>query len=89
MPAIKHTEIRNKLATAWDESISTREPVTIDRRGHESMVLVPIGEWGGLVETVHLLRSPANALRLLAALSRLDQGKATPSSPSSSLKFKV
>ncbi len=82
MPAIKHTEIRNKLATAWDESISTREPVTIARRGHESMVLVPMGEWSGLVETVHLLRSPANALRLLAALSRLDHGKATPGSPS-------
>jgi antitoxin YefM len=39
------------------------------------MVLVPIGEWSGLVETAHLLRSPANARRLLAALNRLDSGE--------------
>jgi antitoxin YefM len=49
--------------------------VTIDRRGHESVVLVPASEWEGLLETAHLLRSPANARRLLAALNRLDGGQ--------------
>jgi len=75
MPTISYTEARDRLAGVWDESVSNREPVTIDRRGHESMVLVPIGEWSCLVETAHLLRSPANARRLLAALNRLDSGE--------------
>lgn len=75
MPTISYTEARDRLAGVWDESVSTREPVTIDRRGHESMVLVPIGEWSGLVESAHLLRSPANARRLLAALNRLNSGE--------------
>ena len=75
MPAISYTEARDRLASVWDETISTREPVTINRRGHESVVLVPASEWEGLLETAHLLRSPANARRLLSALNRLEQGE--------------
>jgi antitoxin YefM len=75
MSNISYTEARDRLAGIWDQVVATREPVTIDRRGHESMVMVPAGEWEGLVETAHLLRSPANARRLLAALNRLEQGE--------------
>ena len=74
MTSISYTEARDRLASVWDQTVSTREPVTIDRRGHESVVLVPASEWEGLVETAHLLRSPANARRLLAALHRLENG---------------
>jgi antitoxin YefM len=75
MTTISYTEARERLASVWDETISTREPVLIDRRGHESVVLLPASEWQGLLETAHLLRSPANARRLLGALNRLDQGE--------------
>ena len=75
MTTISYTEARDRLASVWDETVSTREPVLIDRRGHESVVLVPASEWEGLMETAHLLRSPANARRLLAALNRLEQGE--------------
>lgn len=78
MPTISYTEARDRLASIWDEAVSNREAITIDRRGHESVVLVPAGEWESLVETAHLLRSPANARRLLGALARLDQGKGKP-----------
>ncbi len=75
MTTISYTEARDRLASVWDETISTREPVVIDRRGHESVVLLPACEWQGLLETAHLLRSPANARRLLGALNRLEQGQ--------------
>jgi antitoxin YefM len=75
MTTISYTEARDRLASVWDETISTREPVVIDRRGHESVVLLPASEWQGLLETAHLLRSPANARRLLGALHRLEQGE--------------
>lgn len=78
MTTISYTEARDRLASVWDETVSTREPVTIDRRGHESVVLVPASEWQGLMETAHLLRSPANARRLLGALQRLEQGEGEP-----------
>ena len=47
----------------------------VSRRGSESIVMLPLEEWEGLQETAHLLRSPANARRLLTALNRLDSGK--------------
>ena len=75
MTTISYSEARDRLASVWDETISTREPVVIDRRGHESVVILPASEWQGLMETAHLLRSPANARRLLGALIRLDQGE--------------
>lgn len=75
MTAISYTEAREQLASVWDETVSTREPIVLERRGHESVVLVPLEEWQGVVETAHLLRSPANARRLLAALHRLESGK--------------
>ncbi len=75
MGSISYSEARERLATVWDEAVSTREAVVIDRRDHESVVLVPLGEWEGLQETAHLLRSPANAKRLLAALHRLESGE--------------
>ncbi len=75
MTSISYTEARDRLASVWDQAVSTREPVVIDRRGHEPVVLVPAAEWEGLLETAHLLRSPANARRLLAALNRLESGE--------------
>jgi antitoxin YefM len=81
MPSISYTEARDRLASVWDETVSTREPVVIDRRGHESVVMVPASEWEGLLETAHLLRSPANARRLLGALNRLEQGEGEEVSP--------
>ncbi len=78
MTSISYTDARDRLATVWDETIATREPVVISRRGTESVVLVALDEWNGLLETAHLLRSPANARRLLGALKRLNQGEGQP-----------
>lgn len=81
MSSISYSEARESLASVWDETVATREPVVISRRGRESVVLVPLDEWRGLVETAHLLRSPANARRLLAALERLEEGQGVNLTP--------
>lgn len=75
MSTITYSTARDHLAEVWDQTISTREPVIVSRRGTESIVMVPLEEWEGLQETAHLLRSPTNAKRLLGALNRLDQGE--------------
>ncbi len=75
MISVSYTEARDRLASVWDEAISSREPIVISRRGKESVVLVARDEWEGLQETAHLLRSPANARRLLEALNRLADGQ--------------
>ena len=75
MSTITYSTARDHLAEVWDKTVSTREPVIVSRRGAESIVMLPLEEWEGLQETAHLLRSPANAQRLLAALNRLDSGE--------------
>lgn len=75
MSTVTYTEARENLATIWDKTVTSREPVVISRRGTESVVMLPLEEWEGVTETAHLLRSPANARRLFAALIRAEKGQ--------------
>lgn len=65
---VSYTEARANLAKLWDKVVSEREAVVIHRRGKDDVALIPADELSSLLETVHLLRSPKNAERLLAAL---------------------
>jgi len=55
--------------------VDRQETVIVRRRGSRDVALIPARELAGLIETAHLLRSPENARRLLAALNRAEQGK--------------
>lgn len=70
-----YTEARANLAKLWDRLEQDRDSLVIERRGHESMVMMPAGEVSSLMETAHLLRSPANARRLLQALHDSYEGR--------------
>ena len=65
-----YTDARQRLAELLRRVEEDREPVIITRRGHEEVALVSADELASLQETAHLLRSPANARRLLRALDR-------------------
>ena len=82
---VTYTEARANLAKLWDGAVANREPIIIRRRGKEDMALIPADELSGLVETAHLLRSPRNAERLLAALARARAGEG-PSATVNSLR---
>ncbi len=75
-----YTQARAELASLCDEVASTREPVIIRRRNAEDVALVSADELASLLETAHLLHSPKNAARLLAALNRAQNQKLPPSS---------
>ncbi len=70
-----YSHARENLASLWDEVEDSREAAVIQRRGHEDMALIPADELSCLRETAYLLRSPENAVRLLAALTRARRGK--------------
>ncbi|WP_353265646.1 type II toxin-antitoxin system Phd/YefM family antitoxin [Gemmatimonas sp.] len=72
MTTTTYSHLREHLAEVWDEVESTQEPVILQRRGHEDLALIPAAELKSLQETAHLLRSPRNAARLLAALTRAE-----------------
>jgi antitoxin YefM len=65
-----YTKARANLARLCSEVAENREIVIINRRGNEDVALVSAVELSSLIETAHLLRSPKNAQRLLAALNR-------------------
>ena len=73
-----YTAARANLARLCDRATQDRETVIIKRRGAEDVALVAADELSSLLETVHLLRSPANAARLLAALDDALEGEGTP-----------
>ncbi|HET7437415.1 MAG TPA: type II toxin-antitoxin system prevent-host-death family antitoxin [Thermoanaerobaculia bacterium] len=65
-----YTQARANLKALLDEVAENREQVIIHRRGGDDVALIAADELRGLLETAHLLRSPKNAQRLLAALRR-------------------
>ena len=75
-----YTQARAHLASLLDEVTNNREVIIIQRRGSDDVALIAADELTSLLETAHLLRSPANAERLLAALARARQGSGTPQS---------
>ena len=70
-----YTQARAELARLCDEAVSTREPIIIRRRSREDVALIAADELRSVMETAHLVRSPANAERLLRALGRARRGQ--------------
>jgi antitoxin YefM len=75
-----YTKARANFAKLCNEVAQNREIVIINRRGNEDVALVSADELSSLIETAHLLRSPKNAQRLLAALNRARSRKLKPQS---------
>ena len=78
MKAITYTAARQGLALAMDQVCRDGAPIVITRNRDQSVVMMSLDEYEELEETAHLLRSPANARRLLAAIHSLESGKGRP-----------
>jgi antitoxin YefM len=65
-----YSKAREGLKGLMDRAVEDREVVLVRRRKGGDVALVAADELAGLLETAHLLRSPANAERLLTALTR-------------------
>ena len=73
-----YTQARARFASLIDEVLKNREVVIIQRRGNEDVAMIAADELVGILETAHLLRSPANADRLNFALERVRRQSGTP-----------
>ncbi len=77
---ITYSQARAKLASLLDDVTMNREVIIIRRRKGEDAALIAASELTSLLETAYLLRSPANAERLLTALNDALQGDSKPMS---------
>jgi antitoxin YefM len=75
MSTITYTRARENLARTMDQVCDNHEPVVVTRQQQRSVVILSLEDYQALEETAYLLRSPANARRLLAATRQLDEGK--------------
>jgi antitoxin YefM len=75
MSHVSYSELRNNLASYMDDVCDSRAPLVVTRQNARSVVLMSEEDYEGLMETVHLLKSPANAARLLRSIKDADRGK--------------
>ena len=67
-----YTNLRQNLASILDEAIADRSVTIVTRQGKEDVAILAADELANILETLHLLRSPANAQKLMAAMERAD-----------------
>ena len=75
MTAITYTAARENLASTMDRVCLDHDPVIITRNRDQAVVMLSLDDFESLQETAYLLRSPANAKRLLGSIESLDSGK--------------
>ena len=75
MTHVSFTDLRQNMARYLDRVSENREPLVVTRQGGKgNVVILSEEEFARWQETVHLLRSPTNAARLLASIRELDSG---------------
>ena len=75
MRTMTYSESRAKYAETLNAVVDDRVEVVITRAGHDPVVIVSLEDYESLKETAYLLRSPANARRLLDSINRLEDGE--------------
>lgn len=75
MDAITYSAARANLASTMDKVCENHEALIVTRNGEQSVVMVSLEDYKALEETALLLRTPANAKRLLSAVAQLNSGK--------------
>lgn len=74
MKLLNYTEARNSLAEAMRHTVEDRDPITITRNGLGSVVMIAEEEYRSMLETLHLLSTPANAERIRRGLAEYEKG---------------
>ena len=75
MNAISYTAARENLASTMDKVCADHSPVIITRNRDQSVVMLSLEDYESLEETAYLMRSPANAKRLLEGIEALESGR--------------
>ena len=75
MKVINYSDARNKLKSVLDQVISDADYTVITRRDAEDAVVMSLDQFNSLMETVHLLKTPANATHLAKSIEQYQSGQ--------------
>ncbi|MDN2662704.1 type II toxin-antitoxin system Phd/YefM family antitoxin [Psychromonas sp. 14N.309.X.WAT.B.A12] len=77
MRIVSFTEARNGLKSVLDNVVNDVDYTVITRRDADDAVVMSMDHYNSLMETVHLLKSPANASHLSKSIEQFQLGKIT------------
>jgi antitoxin YefM len=70
MARVSFAEFRNNLSSYMDSVCDEGAPLLVTGQNARNVVLISEDDYEGLMETIHLLASPANAERLLRSIDQ-------------------
>ena len=76
MQVITFSEARNKLKEVIDRVVQDADVAVISRRDAPDAVVMSLDTFNSWMETVHLLKTPANASHLAKSIRQFRAGKA-------------
>ncbi|GBU14847.1 antitoxin [Polaromonas sp.] len=75
MHIVSYSDARSSLKAVLDRVVNDHDATLIHRRSGENAVILAETAYTSMLETMHLLSSPANARALLTAIEQDRQGK--------------
>lgn len=75
MNIISFSEARSSLKAVLDRVVEDADYTIVTRRDAPDAVVMSLESFNSLMETVHLLKSPANAAHLERSIAQFRQGK--------------
>ncbi|HTT81625.1 MAG TPA: type II toxin-antitoxin system prevent-host-death family antitoxin [Stellaceae bacterium] len=72
---VSYSDLRQHLRQHLDQVCASRAPLVVTRRNREAVVMLALSEYESMTETLHLLRSPANAEHLLRSIAAAEAGE--------------
>jgi antitoxin YefM len=76
MRIVNFSEARNALKGILDQAVTDADFTVITRRDAPDAVVMSLDTFNSLMETVHLLKTPANAAHLARSIKQYRSGKA-------------
>lgn len=76
MRVISFSEARNNLKRVIDQVVDDADVAVISRRDLPDAMVMSLDTFNSWMETVHLLKTPANAVHLAKSIRQLRAGKA-------------
>ncbi len=74
MNIVNFSEARNHLKSVLDQVVADADCTIISRRDADDAVVMSLEYYNSLIETVHLLKSPANAAHLAKSIEQYRKG---------------
>ena len=75
MRVVNFSEARNKLKQVLDQVVNDADYTIISRRDADDAVVMSLDHFNSLMETLHLLKSPANATHMAKSITQYHSGK--------------